>query len=97
MSEILFELVSILKNLRVRIIKLLLYLSYDVASGSEITPCIKLDKPLAVYRFSGNVIAPMIICNALYVDCRGRAVTNVGKTCGPTPCFILAISTFKLN
>ena len=31
-------------------------LSYDVASGSEITPCIKVDKPLVVYRFPGNVI-----------------------------------------
>ena len=36
-------------------------------------------------------------CNALYVYCRGRAVTYVGKTCGPTPCFVLAINTFKLN
>ena len=27
-------------------------LSYDVASGSEITPCNKIDKPLVVYRFS---------------------------------------------
>ena len=35
------------------------------------------------------------LCNALYVYCRGRAVTNVGKTCGPTPCFVLAINTFK--
>ena len=33
-----------------------LVLSYDVASGSETTPCIKIDKPLAVYRFSGNVM-----------------------------------------
>ena len=32
----------------------LLSLSYDVASGSEITPCIKMDKPLVVYRFTGN-------------------------------------------
>ena len=30
--------------------------SYDVASGSEITPCNKMDKPLVVYRFTGNVI-----------------------------------------
>ena len=30
-------------------------LSYDVASGSEITPCNKICKPLAVYRFLGNV------------------------------------------
>ena len=31
-------------------------LSYDVTSGSEITPCKKIDKPLVVYRFSGNVM-----------------------------------------
>ena len=31
-------------------------LSYDVASGSEITPCNKICKPLVVYRFSGNVM-----------------------------------------
>ena len=29
---------------------------YDVASGSEITPCNKIDKPLVVYRFTGNVM-----------------------------------------
>ena len=29
-------------------------LSYDVASGSEITLCIKIDKALVVYRFSGT-------------------------------------------
>ena len=33
-----------------------LNLSYDVASGSEITPCNKIDKPLVVYRFTGNVM-----------------------------------------
>ena len=33
-----------------------LILSYDVASGSEITPCNKIDKTLVVYRFSGNVM-----------------------------------------
>ena len=33
-----------------------LVLSYDVASGSEITPCNKICKPLVVYRFSGNVM-----------------------------------------
>ena len=33
-----------------------LHLSYDVASGSEITPCNKICKPLVVYRFSGNVM-----------------------------------------
>ena len=30
-------------------------LSYDIASGSEIGPCIKIDKPLVVYRFSGKL------------------------------------------
>ena len=30
------------------------YSSYDVASGSEKTPSNKIDKPLVVYRFSGN-------------------------------------------
>ena len=34
----------------------LLYLSYDVASRSEITPCNKIDKPLVVYIFLGNVM-----------------------------------------
>ena len=29
-------------------------LSHDVASWSEITPYNKIDKPLVVYRFSGN-------------------------------------------
>ena len=31
-------------------------LSYDIASGSEITPCNKICKPLVGYRFSGNVM-----------------------------------------
>ena len=35
---------------------LYLIVSYDVASGSEITPCNKIDKPLVVYRFLGNVM-----------------------------------------
>ena len=35
-------------------------LSYDVASGSEITPCNKVDKPLVVYRFTGNVMTSII-------------------------------------
>ena len=32
------------------------YLSYDVASRSEITPCNKIDKPLVDYRFTGNIM-----------------------------------------
>ena len=35
-------------------------LSYDVAPGSEITSCNKICKPLAVYRFSGNVMTSII-------------------------------------
>ena len=31
-------------------------LSYDVASGSETTPSIKIVKPQVVYRFSGNAM-----------------------------------------
>ena len=30
--------------------------SYDFTSGSKIAPCNKIDKPLVVYRFSGNVM-----------------------------------------
>ena len=37
--------------------KLKIPLSYDVASESERTPCNKIDKPLVVYRFTGNVMA----------------------------------------
>ena len=29
-------------------------LSYDVMSGSDIMPCIKISKPLVVYRFLGT-------------------------------------------
>ena len=32
------------------------YLSYDVTSGSKITPCNKIDKPLAVCRSAGYVM-----------------------------------------
>ena len=35
---------------------ILIILLYDDASGSEITSCIKIDKPLVVYRFSENVL-----------------------------------------
>ena len=38
-----------------------LNLSYDVASGSEITPCNKIDKVLVVYRFSGNIMTSIIM------------------------------------
>ena len=32
------------------------FLSQDIASGSEITPCNKINKPLVGYRFSGKVM-----------------------------------------
>ena len=32
------------------------HLSYEVASGSEILPCNKIDKPLVVNRFTENVM-----------------------------------------
>ena len=31
------------------------FLSHDVTSESDITPCIKIDKPLVVYRFTGKL------------------------------------------
>ena len=31
-----------------------LNISHDLASGSEITPCNKIDKSLVIYRFSGT-------------------------------------------
>ena len=34
----------------------LFLLSYDVASECELMLCIKIDKPLVVYRFSQNVM-----------------------------------------
>ena len=37
-----------------------LFLLHDVASGHDITPCNKIDKPLVVYRFSGNDMASII-------------------------------------
>ena len=37
------------------------FLSFDVASGSEITPCNKIDKPLVVYRFTENVMMSITI------------------------------------
>ena len=37
----------------------------------------------------------MLLFYVLYVHCRGRAVTNVGKSCGPTPCLTRAINMFK--
>ena len=33
----------------------------NVASGSDITLCNKIDKPLVVYRFSGNVMTSIIV------------------------------------
>ena len=45
-----------INSVKKKIIVAKLTLSYDVASGSEITTCNKIDKPLVVYRFTGNVM-----------------------------------------
>ena len=39
---------------------LIRYHNYDVVTGSEITPCNKIDKPLMVYIFSGNFMVYII-------------------------------------
>ena len=43
-----------------------IHLSYDVASESEITPCIKIDKSLAVYRFLGNVMKMTLLTSHIW-------------------------------
>ena len=51
-------LISITIDVNVKILIKYVYHNYDVALGSEITSCIKIDNPLSlvVYRFSGNVM-----------------------------------------
>ena len=39
-------------------------LSHDVGSGSDITPCNKIDKPLVVYRFTGNLLTSVTMLHA---------------------------------
>ena len=41
-------------------------LSYDVASGSEIMPCNKIDKPLVVYRLTGNVMTSITTLRTIW-------------------------------
>ena len=43
-------------------------LSYDVASESEITPCVKIYKPLVVYSFTGNVMTSIILQRCVHND-----------------------------
>ena len=52
--NIALEMTDILKN-NIQT-TLIIYLSYGVASGSEITPCNRIDKSFVVYRFTGNVM-----------------------------------------
>ena len=49
----------------IRIQRVKYYLSYEVASGSEITLCNKIDKPLVVYRFTGNVMTSITTLRTL--------------------------------
>ena len=48
--------IKVLKQNSLYALSRYLSLSYDVASGSEITPCNKIDKSLVVYRFTGTVM-----------------------------------------
>ena len=36
------------------------YFSYEIASGSEIKSCNKINKPVVVYRLLGNIMTPII-------------------------------------
>ena len=45
------------------------YLSHDDASESDITPCNKIDKPLVVYRFTGNVMTSIITLRKIRETC----------------------------
>ena len=38
------------------------FLPHDISSGSDITPCNKINKPQMVYRLSGNVMTSIIMC-----------------------------------
>ena len=44
-----------------------MFSSHDVPSGSEITPCNKIDKPLVIITFSGNVMTSNVN-NIVYND-----------------------------
>ena len=37
-------------------------LSHDITSWSDSTPCINMDRPLVVYRYSGNVMTSIKRC-----------------------------------
>ena len=54
-------------------------LSYDIASGSEITPCIKIEKPLVVYRFSENVMKRRFSRQKFDFKVIFRVATDSGK------------------
>ena len=45
-------------------------LSHDVTPGSDITLCNKIDKPLVVYRFSGNLMTSIIDGKILMFTCQ---------------------------
>ena len=56
-----------------------LHLSHDVASGSEITPCNKIDKPLVVSRLVRTVMTPIITLRngCQYIACSNKLYTSV--------------------
>ena len=55
------ELMNFKLILKLAVCLLNINLSHDVAAGSEIKPCNKIDKPLVVYRFSGNVMTSITL------------------------------------
>ena len=44
------------------------FLSYYFVSGSDITPCIKIDKPLVAYRFWYCYVLTAVIMSRMYVQ-----------------------------
>ena len=54
-------------RLQINPISFMAYLSHDAAPQSELMPRIKSDKPLVVYRFSGNVMKRRFFYNVTYI------------------------------
>ena len=58
----------------------MIFYHYDVASGSEIMPCNKIDIPLVIYTFAGNVMTSIITMtkyNVYTPEMRFQSILNV--------------------
>ena len=62
-----------------------LSLSHDVASESDITLCNKINRPLVVYRLSGNVLTSIITLRKRWqiLDVLQLDATNEGQEVSP--------------